>query len=159
MGSVSVPVCHFTVERSYHPRLQTLFNYFKMAAFMGSLRIYLTMSIVSVLLRCLPNHMKQVSKNHHQWAVDKAHRRMNLETQRNGFMTYILRHNKEYGLTVAEIESNSNVLVVAGSETCGTVLSGTTTYLLKTPEVYRKFSREIQSQFPGEDERQDTGHP
>ena len=137
---------------SYHPWLQTLFNYFKMAAFIGSLRIYFTMSIDSIVLRCLPNQMKRVSENHYQWAVDKVHRRMNLETQRSDFMTYILRHNKEDGITTAEIENNSNLLVVAGSETCGTVLSGTTNYLVKTPEVYRKFSREIRSKFPREED-------
>ncbi|KAI4087037.1 MAG: hypothetical protein L6R37_008364, partial [Teloschistes peruensis] len=118
----------------YYSWLRTLFNYFKMAAFVGSLRIYFTMSIDSVLVRCLPKHMKHVSENHYQWAVDKVHQRMNLENQRNDFMTHIPRHNKGDGMTIAEIENNSNVLVVAGSETRGTVLSGTTNYLLKNPE-------------------------
>lgn len=135
-----------------HPWVQTIFNYFKASAFVGTLRMYFTMSVDKMLVRCIPKSVKQASQDHYQWAVDKVHRRMNLETQRDDFMSHILRHNNENGMTIPEIESNTSVLIVAGSETCGTVLSGTTNYLIKAHDAYRKLTEEIRSSFSKEED-------
>lgn len=137
---------------TYHPWVQTIFSYFKSSAFVGALRMYFTMSVDKMLMRCIPTSVKQASQDHYQWAVDKVHRRMNLETQRDDFMSHILRHNDETGMTIPEIESNTSVLIVAGSETCGTVLSGTTNYLTKSPNAYRKLTEEIRSSFSREED-------
>ena len=137
---------------TYHPWVQTIFNYFKTAAYVGILRIYLTTSIDKVLMRCIPKSVKQVSQHHYSWAVNKVHQRMNLDTQREDFMTHILKNNNEKGMTVPEIENNTNVLIVAGSETCGTVLSGTTNYLVKSPEAYRRLTQEIRTTFSKEED-------
>ena len=82
-------------------------------------------------MKLVPKNVSQISKDNYAWAVEKVHRRMNLETPRDDFMSHILKHNDEHGMSIPEIENNTNVLIVAGSETCGTVLSGTTNYLLK----------------------------
>ena len=50
-------------------------------------------------------------------------------------------------MSIPEIENNTNVLIVAGSETCGTVLSGTTNYLLKFPAAYKSLTKEIRTAF------------
>ncbi|KAL8665788.1 MAG: hypothetical protein Q9202_001910 [Teloschistes flavicans] len=137
---------------TYHPWVQTIFNYFKTAAFVGVLRIYFTMSIDNILMACIPKRVQQVSKAHYQWAVDKVHRRMNLETERDDIMSHILRHNDNGAMSTPEIENNTNVLIVAGSETCGTVLSGTTNYLTKSPEALRKLTEEVRSRFGREED-------
>jgi cytochrome P450 len=63
-------------------------------------------------------------------------------------MSYFLRHNENKdGLSVPEIVGNSSILIIAGSETTATLLSGTTFQLLKNPAVYRKLVTEIRSSF------------
>lgn len=67
-------------------------------------------------------------------------------------MSYILKHNDEKGMTGPEIESASSILVIAGSETTGTVLAGATFHLLKNPSTLTKLTREIRGSFQREED-------
>ena len=60
-------------------------------------------------------------------------------------MSYILRQNDDRSMTADEIGENSNILIVAGSETTAFLLSGTTYYLLKYRETYKKLVTEMRS--------------
>lgn len=77
----------------------------------------------------------------------RLHRPKSEGSQRNDFMTYILRHNDEKGMDVLEIEQTMRVLVVAGSETTATALSGIVRNLLQNPAILRKASAEIRKTF------------
>lgn len=55
-------------------------------------------------------------------------------------------------MTREEIIRNSGLLVVAGSETTATLLSGATYYLLSNPAVYKKLQAEIRHAFQSEDD-------
>lgn len=61
--------------------------------------------------------------------------------------SHILRHNNEKGLTQEEIISNSTLLILAGSETIATLLSGLTFLLLANPESLSKLNKEIRHSF------------
>lgn len=50
-------------------------------------------------------------------------------------------------MTEDEIYSNSNVLLLAGSETTATMLSGTTYHLTKNPEVLAQLTQEVRNAF------------
>jgi cytochrome P450 len=67
-----------------------------------------------------------------------------------GEVSYILRANEEKGMTPEEIESNVQFLIVAGSETTATLLSGATFYLLKNPVVLQKLQDEIRTSLSNE---------
>jgi cytochrome P450 len=72
---------------------------------------------------------------------------------RPDFMDSMLKHRGEKdGLTDTELVSNSAVLVMAGSETTATVLSGVTYWLLRTPEALRKVTNEVRTAFESETE-------
>lgn len=71
---------------------------------------------------------------------------------RDDFMDYILRHNDEKGLSRAEIASNASLLIIAGSETTATLLSGTTFHLLTNRDKYNKLVGEIREKFSSEEE-------
>lgn len=43
------------------------------------------------------------------------------------------------------MEANANILIIAGSETTVTLLSGVTYWLLRTPDALRKVTHEIRS--------------
>ncbi|EFR00286.1 isotrichodermin C-15 hydroxylase [Nannizzia gypsea CBS 118893] len=80
----------------------------------------------------------------------KARERLSRETTRPDFMTYILRATEEKGMTQDEIEANAQILIMAGSETTASALSGTLFYLLKSPEVMQKLRKEMECNFQQE---------
>ena len=51
-----------------------------------------------------------------------------------------------------KLQANSGILIIGGSETTATLLSGVTYYLLTNPEAMRKLTAEIRSSFRSEDE-------
>jgi len=64
------------------------------------------------------------------------------------FASYILRHNDEKGMSRPEILKNANLLIIAGSETSATLLSGIMFHLLKNPSTLEKLNTEIRTTFP-----------
>ncbi len=78
--------------------------------------------------------------------------RLSMEMTRPDFMSFIMRHQDEKGMTIKEIESTLNSFMVAGSETSATSLSGTTLFLLKNPDKMKKLIKEIRGTFKNQDE-------
>lgn len=69
------------------------------------------------------------------------------------FMQSMLRHRGEKdGLTDVELEANSRVLIIAGSETTATLLSGVTYWLLRTPKALEKVTEEVRTAMHSEAE-------
>ncbi|OJJ59393.1 hypothetical protein ASPSYDRAFT_56995 [Aspergillus sydowii CBS 593.65] len=65
---------------------------------------------------------------------------------RHDFMDSMLRHRGEKdGLSDLELEANANILIIAGSETTATLLSGITYYLLRNPEIMTRVTSEVRS--------------
>ncbi|KAK5120239.1 hypothetical protein LTR85_006445 [Meristemomyces frigidus] len=92
---------------------------------------------------------------YNEWCAKQAHMRMERETQRPDFMTHILKHNgvkPEATITEKEIESNSMLILTAGSETTATLLSGATYLMLKNPRVYQQLKDEVRGRFKSYDE-------
>ncbi|KAF7950057.1 hypothetical protein EAE96_007359 [Botrytis aclada] len=69
------------------------------------------------------------------------------------FMDSMLRHRGEKdGLSDEELVANSNILVIAGSETTATLLSGVTFLLLKNPVAMKKLTDEVRSVMQSEED-------
>ncbi|KAL4936525.1 hypothetical protein BDV06DRAFT_91732 [Aspergillus oleicola] len=67
-------------------------------------------------------------------------------SNRGDFMDSMLRHRGEKNeLTDQELEANSNILIVAGSETTATLLSGATYWILRNPDVAARVTAEVRS--------------
>ncbi|KAI9700902.1 MAG: hypothetical protein M1820_006663 [Bogoriella megaspora] len=62
-------------------------------------------------------------------------------------LNMIQRHNDEKGMTRDEITRTSGTLIIAGSETSATLLSGVTYLLLRGPEALEKLKTEIRTTF------------
>ena len=71
---------------------------------------------------------------------------------REDFMSYVLRHNDDKSMSSDEMGENANILIIAGSETTATLLSGTTFWLLKTPQAYKRLCNEIRTIFQSADD-------
>ena len=78
-------------------------------------------------------------------------KRMATKTERKDFMFYALRAMEKGDpatmMSREEIVATFEVLMVAGSETTATLLSGVTYQLLKNPSVMKKLVAEIRSRF------------
>lgn len=67
-------------------------------------------------------------------------------------VTQIHRPKDEPGLTRAEIIGQCNTIVIAGSETVTTLLSGCLYFLMKNPRVYEKLKAEVRGYFKSANE-------
>ncbi|KAL1602210.1 hypothetical protein SLS59_004897 [Nothophoma quercina] len=106
--------------------------------------------LMSLFNLVLGKKMQQSRKEHQDYAASLAMNRIQGKehADRGDFMDYILRsRGEEHELTDEELVHNADLFMVAGSETTATVLLGVTYYLLKTPEVYKKVTKEVRSAF------------
>jgi cytochrome P450 len=87
--------------------------------------------------------------NWYKWVAQQTQTRASRETQRPDFMTEILKHNGEKGISMSmeELESNASIMLTAGSETTATLLSGVTFLLLKNPTVLQKLIDEVRGKW------------
>ena len=139
---------HCLEESKYHGWVSLLFIQFKAAALLISLRL---LGLGKPLKLLLPQSVLEGRRNHARLAIERVHRRLDRgasnDSQRNDFMTYILRYNDEKGMSVLEIEETMRVLVAAGSETTATALSSIMGFLLENPDTMTILSREIRQSF------------
>lgn len=135
-------------EGGYHEWVSILFDSFKFATIFISLRFY---GLDALVKKILPKSVLQKRAQHAEMANSRIHRRLAqgkvADSQKNDFVTYILRHNDEKGMTVPEIEQTLRILVAVGSETTATALSGIVRNLLQNPETLYKLSEEIRRSF------------
>jgi cytochrome P450 len=59
------------------------------------------------------------------------------------FCSYIFEKREELKITDWSLAAHSQALIIAGSETSATVLSGLTYWLCRTPDVYETLKREV----------------
>lgn len=130
----------------YHPWVAIIFEIVKMTSFLYMLkRIPGCVALVPVFL---PWKMIKASQEHYQLCEETAMKRIETgNTEREDFMSYMLRHSDKNGMTTPEILENSKAVILAGSETTATLLSGCTYHILKNPEVYDRLVKEIRSHF------------
>jgi hypothetical protein len=134
----------------YHFWSEMVFSHFKAAALVTSVRFY---PFVERFLRwCLPSDVIN-RQGHFQLSREKIHRRL-----RNGgrgkadFMAYVLDPKVEGQMSLKEIETTFNILIIAGSETTASALAGTTGYLVGNPMCLAMLVKEIRDAFEREDE-------
>ncbi|RGP79802.1 hypothetical protein FLONG3_2116 [Fusarium longipes] len=135
---------------TYHPWIKKIF---------GSIRaVVATQSLIRLGLRnwlstLTPPRMRKAQAEHWEFTQHAASARLDTkDTSRQDFFSYILRYNDERGMSRAEMLENAGLIIIAGSETTATVLSGTTYFLLTNPDKYEKLVQEIRSAFTTEDE-------
>ncbi|KAF2994265.1 hypothetical protein E8E13_002216 [Curvularia kusanoi] len=82
-------------------------------------------------------------------ASERVSLRLEKETDRPDFFTFILKNQgkENRALSRAEMDTNAFIFLIAGSETTATTLSGATYLLLRNPAVYERLVTEIRSAF------------
>ena len=105
--------------------------------------------VMSLAVRLYPKALEgqRVHKEYTKVALQK---RLATKTEKKDFISYILRPENERGLTVDEIHANAPLLLLAGSETLATALSGATYYLLTKKPALEKVCKEVRGAFQNE---------
>ncbi|OCK84504.1 isotrichodermin C-15 hydroxylase [Lepidopterella palustris CBS 459.81] len=138
---------HCLRDKDYHPWVLLSFQAAKAIGIGASIRKYPILERLSKAL--IPKEALEKRKTFFDLSTKKVTDRLEKETARPDFMTYILRNqgSDEKRMTRAEIDSNANLFLIAGSETTATMLSGTTYLLLKNSRVMEKLTKEIRGKF------------
>ncbi|KAJ3550039.1 hypothetical protein NM208_g207 [Fusarium decemcellulare] len=91
---------------------------------------------------------------HRESTRHKLLRRIELgkNQERPDLIEGLLKKKDEWNISTSYITKNAGVLIVAGSESSATGLSGITYLLAKNPESLRKLTEEIRSSFDSEEE-------
>jgi cytochrome P450 len=136
-------------KSEYNPWITLIFSNLKLAVF-GNVAAEFP-GLPTLLSQLAPKKLIEEAAAHVITTKEKVHRRMKMDTKRKDFMSYILGNNdKESGMSLAEIEADAYVLIIGGSETTATLLSGCVYYLCTHPEVMEKLATEIRSSYASE---------
>ncbi|KAJ5824290.1 hypothetical protein N7447_006630 [Penicillium robsamsonii] len=136
---------------NYHQWVSIIFSSLKYAAYTNvSRRLPGSKYILPYIV---PKHVASQRSTHLALTREKVQGRISKSNERPDFFANILKHqNTEKGFSVPEMISNGSTLIIAGSETTATLLSGVTYLLLRNPRVLAKLQDEIRLAFTTEKE-------
>ncbi|KAI1411113.1 cytochrome P450 [Hypoxylon sp. FL1857] len=134
-------------KSSYHPWVGTILQNFRDNAFMRTMVQFLPPIFVHILNEA---GMMKGRAQHLEYTRQTVRKRMALETERPDFLEGLLK--KKDQLTEEEIYMNASVLIIAGSETTATLLSGAIYLLGMHRDVLEKLTQEVRSAFTSEDQ-------
>jgi cytochrome P450 len=138
-------------NQAYHEWIQFVFGGVKAVIISGELSRYPL--IKGVLLWLSGEKVLAARKKGLQFTKERVDHRVASSTDRLDFLGYIFRHKgKETEMSRREIEATSGILVLGGSDTTASLLSGTVYYLLQNPQIKQKLVAEIRDGFTKEDE-------
>lgn len=103
-----------------------------------------------LLTRLLPSSLKERRQEHHRMTLAKVQTRKELKTNRADFLARFLEEGAD--VSAEELVATSRTLIIAGSETTATLLSGVTFLLIKNPSALKKVVEEVKSAFDSEDD-------
>ncbi|KAM0119410.1 hypothetical protein ACP6JC_003923 [Aspergillus fumigatus] len=140
-------------DSAYHSWLDAFWKSIKISPYARAMATY---TDVPRLLRLFaPRALKEARLRRLQYVGVHMEERLarGILRDKPDFISYILRSKGTADeLTDGEVEANVSFLLLAGTETTATALSGTTYYLLKNPEGLRKATAEVRSAYNSEDE-------
>ncbi|KAK3939376.1 Isotrichodermin C-15 hydroxylase [Diplogelasinospora grovesii] len=134
----------------YHPWVRAIFQLARAGT------IFQTATHWPILLKLLlalaPKRAMEERQHHIELTKAKLRKRMESGKERPDLVEGLLKKKDEWGLTLDQLQVNSSILIIGGSETTATLLSGVTFFLLTSPETMRKLTEEIRGTFKREEE-------
>ena len=139
---------HCLQESHYHPWVSIVCNYAKAMSLFHTSNFYLALK--ALIVRCIPESVLRKQRLYDQMNKEKLHERLNLESERPDIIGYIKQFNDEKGMTISELEDSLAILIMAGSETTATALSGITNCLLRNKSVLQRLTDDIRKAYRDE---------
>ncbi|KAF2142717.1 uncharacterized protein K452DRAFT_248194 [Aplosporella prunicola CBS 121167] len=141
-------------QNEYSPWVAAIFNTVKIGNLLAVIATYAP-AIAGLLALALPREARDGLRLHKEDVVARVDKRLARSTTRPDIWTFVLRHkNDEKSMPLHEMHATASVLMIAGTETTATLLSGLT-YTLLRPDNADKLQRlkdEVRGAFaaPGE---------
>lgn len=137
-------------ESQYHPWVAMIFLSIKVGVWLQVMAIYPLLR--PLLLVVMPQELLRKRKEHLELTKQKLLKRMKLGAERPDFLEGLLHKRDELEMDTEKLRQTANVLIVAGSETTATLLSGVTYLLCMFPETLAKLTHEVRTSFQKEEE-------
>ena len=137
-------------DSSYHPWVAAIFARFKFGTYLHSIRYFPIME--SILLKCIPQSIKDKQRLHNEFSVARVDRRLEKQDARPDIWGLVLETPEHRALSRQEMYVNAKLFMIAGTETTATLLSGLTYHLLKNPDKLKKLTSEIRNSFEREED-------
>ncbi|KAJ4861384.1 cytochrome p450 domain-containing protein [Trichoderma breve] len=135
---------------NYHPWVSLLFTRIRTSAMNNVLRRFPFGDKLIQLL--ISKQARKQFQEYFQLTQEKVKKRLAETNPRSDFMEAMIKKDGDMKFSHAELLDNASLLIIAGSETTATTLSGVTYLLLTHPEVLQKTMDEVRSSFSNEGE-------
>lgn len=133
----------------YHDWVRTLFQYLKGVAIAAAPRYYPATDYL--FQKMILQSVIDGQRRHMQYANDRINRRLDLGSERPDFTTAFMKNNVDFKIMSRdEILSTFGFVIVGGSETSATTLTGIFNHLSRRPEITTRLSKEIRDRFKEE---------
>jgi cytochrome P450 len=134
----------------YHPWMSMIFNAIMYVHYIRTFQRFI--DVRSIILAILPKRIVERRKWHIGLVEEKVMRRKQQHPDYIDFMSHLIQAEEKGKLTTPDLVANANLMVIAGSETTATILSGTVYYLCTHPRVMQKLLAEVRTSFDSSDE-------
>ncbi|KAI0147946.1 cytochrome P450 ClCP1 [Hypoxylon sp. NC0597] len=137
------------LEKSdYHPWVKLVANSVKQTSVLSALSGMGLRPLVRLALR-----LKKMSITDNQALVQaKLRQRIELGVERPDFLEGLIKKKDEGQLSFMQIATNAGTLIIAGSETTATLLSGAIYLLTTHPDKLERLTNEVRSAFNNDEE-------
>ena len=135
----------------YHHWVRTLFSYLKSMSLAAAPRYY--PSTEFLFQKLIPRSVLEGQRRHTQYANERINRRLDLKADRPDFMTPFMKNNVNFeNMSREEILSTFNFIIVGGSETSATTLTGIFNHLSRNERILDRLCKEIRTKFKQEND-------
>ena len=135
---------------SYHPWVALIFASVKAVTIAGAIKQFPWLDRLWQIL--IGGVWMRAMRQHQQLVIEKVDKRLARKTERKDFTEFILNYQNtnDEKMSKGEMYSNLSLLIMAGSDTSATALSGTLYHLARNQHVLRPLQTEIREKFATE---------
>ncbi|KAM5344636.1 hypothetical protein ACJ41O_013171 [Fusarium nematophilum] len=126
-------------ESDYHPWVKAIFQMGRVGVAIQTASHYPI--IKRALLSLVPEKARREREAHLEFTKANLRRRLSLGQTRPDLISGLIKKD----IDLDKLEANSSILIMAGSETTATLLSGVTYFLMTNPDTLEKLTDEIRS--------------
>ncbi|BCR98475.1 cytochrome P450 [Aspergillus luchuensis] len=134
----------------YDSWIKTIFESGRLGIILQSISFYPMFKTLLLLL--VPKSLQDAQKKHKALTTTKMLRRLAITENRPDLINSLLKKKEDLGLSMDHLIANAEILIIGGSETTASLLSGVTYFLLENPEAHQKLRDEVRSTFRSQDE-------
>ncbi|KAF2095728.1 cytochrome P450 [Rhizodiscina lignyota] len=134
---------------NYHAWIASIFQSGRLGTLLQALSF--VPRLKTVLMSLAPKSTRDAQQRHKELTTAKMLKRIEMGNERHDLIQGLLEKKDELHLEMDKLIANAEILIIGGSETTATLLSGVTYYILRNPHVFRKLAEEVRTSFDSED--------